>query len=383
MPAAVNTFDQVSGATATITTPGVTPGGVDRAIYTFNISADSVYSTEAKYTDNSGAAITDETGSSIQMDIFAFLFAYTKSYGEAGSPNTATTIYTEFSAAILCAAIVFYLEDVDQTTPFDAEEIGTEVAISSDPQTVTDTFTGLTPGQLVIGCLYIYTIGDNGPVSITAGGDVEVNHGEEAITVEAYHLNIVGFSGHADGSGDFAPSFSVNMPNAGELATALIVCRPIVDAAGGDELDVTLSISGGYVFSGAAPFTRTRLQGVSGGIAFSGTAPISFDGVQIYTITPSGGYALSGAAPLLFTHVIPVSGGIVFSGTVPFGFTKTLTPSGGIDFSGAAPMGRTKVFAPAGGIVFSGSSPISFTPAGSGGVGDGSPLRMVGIGVAN
>jgi hypothetical protein len=147
--------------------------------------------------------------------------------------------------------------------------------------------------------------------------------------------------------------------------------------------------SGGYVFSGTVPLLRTRLQPVSGGYVFSGTAPITFTagGAPVtYTITPSGGYVFSGTSSsyarerlqvvsggIVFSGTVtpqriktqPASGGIVFSGAITTIKTRALVPSGLITFSGTAPLVRTKIVPVSGLITFSGSAPITFVPAGA------------------
>lgn len=384
MAAVVNTYDRESdNLAANITTPGVTPGGDNRAVIVFTVAQDAGVVTEVKYTNDSGAAISDYTTGTYLLDVLGFVNANTKAFGEAGSPDTSTTIYTETaSTSQVIASFPIFLEDVDQTTPFGTEFISADIDCTTSPVSPTVVISGLDPDTLIVGALVLFLFVDT-ITSVTAtDSDTNVLATETSVQEENRVVSITGVWGVTDGSGDLTLSCDV-VWSAGVAMQARFFGIPVNEAAGGGGLDVTLAISGGYTFSGAAPLTRIRVQGVSGGITYGGTAPISFDGVQIYTITPSGGITFGGAASFALTHVIPVSGGIEFTGAAKLGFTKTLVPSGGIEFSGAVGFGKTKVFGPSGGITFSGSSPISFTPAGSGGVGDGSHLRMVGIGVAN
>lgn len=87
-------------------------------------------------------------------------------------------------------------------------------------------------------------------------------------------------------------------------------------------------------------------------------------GTNTYTLSISGGFILSGAVALLRTRLQAITGGVSFSGAVPLLRTRAISPSGGVVFSGGAAQIRTRVQVPSGGVTFGGSAPITFIPAG-------------------
>lgn len=238
MPVAFVDADIGSGLVSPITTGTVSPGSSDRALLAFNISSyeSSAYSTEVRQNDSSGALLDQFESADIQIDIFGFTFAYVKSYGEAGTPNSPVAGYNVWGTPDpwAMAAVLFSLEGVDQSTPYDTEQVSTQTFFDDDPEIVTHNFTSLDAGQYIAGSLYLFSLGDNPAGTATPGGDVEnVRATTIDVVEEGRHVKIVAFDGHADGSGNFSPSFSVDWVNTGELIVAKYVIVPVNASAGG------------------------------------------------------------------------------------------------------------------------------------------------------
>lgn len=260
MPAAVNTSAVGGSITAVATTASVTPGGVDRAVLLAAMGAlDSAnYPSSAHWTISAvDTAIDQVLGADTPIDIFDFFFAYTKTFSEAGSPAVLSTFKATFPTAPFAGVVAaICVEGADQTTPFGTEQISAEQVVENDPQVFVDTYEGLLPGQLVIGFLYVLTVGDSGPVGYTAGGDIDtLLPVTPNTTTENRHPKIVPFWGVADGTGTFVASISVDMPSVGELATGLIKMRPVNDAAGGGDTPIDAG-HGAFTLTGQSAALR-------------------------------------------------------------------------------------------------------------------------------
>ncbi len=236
--AAVNTVDFGSGASNTLTTsPGVTPGGSNRAVWVGTLTQGDTpnYTTGVTWNSGGSTAIDAYIGADTPFSLFGFAFAYSKTFGRVGSPAALTTLTASWATDDLVFALgAFYLEDVDQTTAFGAEQVGTEQFLGDDPAVVADELTGLTPGALVISFLYLFSLGASPGATFTAAGDVDTIHGSSAyLEIDGRCVTVVAFSGNADGSGNYEAAVSVDWSNSGELIEAVIVSRPVNHGGGG------------------------------------------------------------------------------------------------------------------------------------------------------
>jgi hypothetical protein len=244
MAALVNISDKVAAAsTTTLTTPGVTPGGSNRAVLVFTIGESSSYATAVNYTNSGGAAINDFTGIDVRLNFASFRFAYGKAFGEIASPTSSTTIYTGFGSTFNGAvSIPVFLQDADQTDPFGTDLASAETALSSGTTTISQAFTGLTSGQLVVGALYIYDFAGTACTYSLNSGTTLAYTGSDQVSadVENSIVHIVAVKGTADGSGNCTLSADVTTTGAaGSMARMYGV--PIVGAASGVEGTLTVT----------------------------------------------------------------------------------------------------------------------------------------------
>lgn len=127
----------------------------------------------------------------------------------------------------------------------------------------------------------------------------------------------------------------------------------------------TPSISGGVSFSGGATETRNRVLSITGVLSLLGSAAISFvSGGASHTITVSGGVVFSGTGPFSRTRTQNTSGNLSLSGNTPLNKTRNISTSGQLALSGQATQQYTKIFIPSGSLNLFGSAPISFSGAG-------------------
>jgi hypothetical protein len=119
---------------------------------------------------------------------------------------------------------------------------------------------------------------------------------------------------------------------------------------------------GGLNISGAAVQARGQIKPTpAGGVQFAGTAAQA----RGKSVAPSGGITVSGAAQMLRGVVRSVTGGLVFSGAAPVSFTAAVqslivTPVGGLAVRGSAAIVRGVTKVAAGGIAFSGAAGAIF-----------------------
>lgn len=97
-------------------------------------------------------------------------------------------------------------------------------------------------------------------------------------------------------------------------------------------------------------------------------------GTVVGSWTGTGGIVFSGTAPVSKTKEFVPSGGLVFGGVAGLAKVKVFTPSGLVLFGGAAPYAKVKAYTPSGGIIFGGN-------AGTMGpeIPEVAPTRMVGF----
>lgn len=166
-------------------------------------------------------------------------------------------------------------------------------------------------------------------------------------------------------------------------------------SAGGVQ-NLTVSASGGIVFSGASTKIRGRVSLAAGGLTFSGTSAqtrgivrvvsggLVFGGAAIRAVgrgwNATGGLIFSGAATVVRGMLRSASGGITFGGTGAAARGIIRAATGGIVFGGNAPFGTGRTWTPAGGLSFSGAATLlrGIVRAGSGGLtlsGTGSAVR--------
>ena len=88
-------------------------------------------------------------------------------------------------------------------------------------------------------------------------------------------------------------------------------------------------------------------------------AYVSAAGYNTFSYQPSGGIVFSGVAPVSKSNAYSPSGGIIFSGSAALAKVKNYAPSGGIVFGGTAALAKTKAYQPSGGIVFGGAAATS------------------------
>lgn len=224
--AAVNTADAVGGNGTSLTTPGVTPGGSDRAVFA-GANTSTSHATGVNYGGSGGTALNQ-----ISTDLTYLFVGFLNAWGRAGSPAAATDAYAAFGSSQSTSSLhAAFLTGVDQVTPF-----GTPQATSGDSTSGTATansaaFTSLSVGQMVIGALGIWE-GFGGGISSVTGSHVvpdSYDISPEAGSVFSAGAILVGF---ADGSGNCTLTATINEAAPSYVAWGVIAV-PVNNAAGG------------------------------------------------------------------------------------------------------------------------------------------------------
>lgn len=301
MPVTFVDADVGGGLTPPITTGTVAPGTTDRALLAFNAASyeTPTYSSAVRENNSGGALLDQFESADIELDIFTFTFEYAKIYGEAGGSGSAVAAYNEWSPTSpwVMAAVLVALEGVDQTTPYDTEQLGTQAFFGADPVPISDEFTGLGADRYIVGALYIFGLGELTSVSATAGGDIEnVLATTLAYTNEGRHVKIIAFEGHADGSGVFAPSFSVDWDGDDDLIVGRIVIVPVNASAGGSDPEPLTAETGAFTLTGGAAGLRAsrRVTAQAGAYALGGGSATLAAARRIAAL--AGAFTLAGGA---------------------------------------------------------------------------------------
>ena len=169
-----NSVATFTDGTANGTTGSVTPGGSNRALF-MGVSALDFGSLstidDAKYGGSGGTSLT-KFGSDLTYNFGSGGMA---AWGIAGSPNSATTIFGDWSLTPARGYIAgVFLENVNQTTPFS----GTVTNTGADGDTPTTlltsvTVTGMTAGQKAIAAVAC-SVGSGAITPFTAGADTTI-----------------------------------------------------------------------------------------------------------------------------------------------------------------------------------------------------------------
>lgn len=277
---AVSSSDQQVGGSGTetlqtLTTPGVTPGGSNRATYVSAIGAINGttpnYWDEARYTNSGGALINLYAGADHELSYFSFTEAYTKIRGGvAPAAGSSLPIYVHWPAGTVSAAVtVVYLEDVDQTTPYGTEVTagtGLNLPTGAGPHTVTLPFTGLTPGQRVVATLTFFMFGTNLVSTVAATSEATIIlEDAEAPEFEGRRVRAVTVTGEADGSGNITLSLDCSAPVNDDFIWYDFSGNPVNDAAGGPteyDVDAAQAVDVGDSSANQGVLVRSATQAV-------------------------------------------------------------------------------------------------------------------------